>query len=125
MDDPYPEWLSIRMPTWENPTVKPSRIFTLKKNMPKDVFEQEIAARFLLDSAGVFHNIRGCIKSSPLDEKNSIRWEEPIPGRRYVMGVDLARKRDYSVIMVFDTVRKHMVYYDRFNALEWSIRKLA
>lgn len=122
-EDEYPEWLSIRMPTWENPTVKPSRIMTLKKNMPKDVFEQEIAARFLLESAGVFRNIRTCIKNGQMDRSGRPVWEPRVPGHRYVMGVDLARKRDYSVIMVFDQQRKHMVYYDRFNALEWSIQK--
>lgn len=122
-EDEYPEWLSIRMPTWENPTVKPARIMTLRKNMPRDVFEQEIAARFLLESAGVFRGIQSCIKRGLIDRSGNPQWEEPIKGRRYVMGVDLARKRDYSVIMVFDTVRKHMVYYDRFNALEWSIQK--
>lgn len=122
-EDQYPEWLSIRMPTWENPTVKPSRIMTLRKNMPKDVFEQEIAARFLLDSAGVFHGIRSCIKKGLVDSRGNPLWEAPIEGHRYVMGVDLGRKRDYSVIMVFDAARKHLVYYDRFNALEWSVQK--
>lgn len=121
--DEYPEWLSIRMPTWANPTVKASRIMTLRKNMPHDVFEQEIAARFLLESAGVFRGIRGCIKNGILGPGGQHVWERPIDGHRYVMGVDLARKRDYSVIMVFDTKRRHMVYYDRFNALEWSIQK--
>jgi phage terminase large subunit-like protein len=122
-EDDYPEWLSIRMPTWANPTVKAARIMTLKKNMPSDVFEQEIAARFLLESAGVFRGVRNCIKDGLVDAQGKPLWENPIEGHRYVMGVDLARKRDYSVIMVFDTKRKHLVYYDRFNALEWSIQK--
>jgi len=122
-DDEYPEWLSIRMPTWENPTVKTARIMTLRKNMPKDVFEQEIAARFLLESAGVFRGIIGCIRKGLVDPRGNPLWESPISGHRYVMGVDLARKRDYSVITVFDTVRRHMVYYDRFNAMEWAVQK--
>jgi hypothetical protein len=122
--DPFPEWLSIRMPTWENPTVKASRLYTLKKNMPKDVFEQEIAARFLLDGAGVFRNILGCVKRGLVDPRGNPLWESPLESHRYVIGIDLARKRDYSVIVVFDTRRKHMVYFDRFNELEWSVQKM-
>lgn len=121
--DENPEWLSIRMPTWTNPYVKPQRILTMKKNMPADVFEQEIAARFMLESAGVFRGIEGCIKKGLVSSLGLPINETPIAGHRYIMGVDLARKKDYTVIFVFDTVRRHIVYYARFNDMAWSIQK--
>jgi phage FluMu gp28-like protein len=122
-EDPNPEWLSIRMPTWSNPYVKPQRILTMRKNMPSDVFEQEIAARFMLESAGVFRGIDGCIRKGLVDHLGRPINETPISGQRYVMGVDLARKRDYTVITVIDALRHHVVYHERFNSMSWAIQK--
>jgi hypothetical protein len=110
-DDPDPEWYSIRMPTWANPTVKPEAIKQFKKNMPADVFRQEIAAEFIKDSAGVFNGVANIIRGS---------FQDPIPGHRYVMGVDLGRKRDFTVINVIDTSNRHVVYFDRFNKIRWT-----
>jgi hypothetical protein len=121
--DPNPEWLSIRMPTWTNPYVKVQRIMTMRKNMPADVFEQEIAARFMLESAGVFRGIDACIKLGLVDGMGRPLNELPLPGQRYVMGVDLARKRDYTVIFVLDVLRRHVVYFERFNSMSWAVQK--
>lgn len=121
--DPNPEWLSIRMPTWTNPYVKPQRILTMRKNMPADVFEQEIAARFMLESAGVFRGIDGCVKNLLVDNMGRPLDELPIAGQRYVLGVDLARKRDYTVIIVMDSARHRVVYFERFNSMSWAVQK--
>jgi hypothetical protein len=121
--DENPEWLSIRMPTWQNPYVKPQRILLMQKNTPADVFEQEVAARFNLESAGVFRGIEGCIKKGLVDVHGLPINELPISGHRYVLGVDLARKKDYTVITVIDTVRRHVVYWARFNDMSWAVQK--
>jgi hypothetical protein len=121
--DNNPEWLSIRMPTWTNPTVNPKRILMMRKNMPSDVFEQEVAARFNLEGAGVFRGIQACIKQALLDQYGRPIQEQPIAGHRYVIGVDLARKRDYTVITVVDVKRRHVVYFDRFTDMSWSTQK--
>jgi hypothetical protein len=120
-----PEYLSIRMPTWTNPFVKPSRILLMRKNMPADVFEQEVAAKFNLEGAGVFRGIETCVKlwKGLYDSSNRPVWINKQSGTRYVMGVDLARKRDWTVISVFDTKTKQLVYFDRFNELSWAIQR--
>jgi hypothetical protein len=112
-DDPFPEYFSIRMPTWSNPTVKPEAIRQFKKNKPEDVFRQEIAAQFLLESAGVFKKIKQCIRGS---------LQQPVRGKHYVMGVDLARLRDYSVLTVLDQADNHVVYHERFNQIAWEVQ---
>lgn len=112
-EDEYPEWLSIRMPTWANPHVKPQAIEDLRKNMPEDVFRQEVGAQFLSGSAGVFRGIRECIKG---------KLEKPSPARRYVMGVDLARIEDFTVIVIIDQTTRQVVYFDRFNQLSWRVQ---
>lgn len=121
--DAFPEWMSVRMPTWRNPFVKPQAIADLRNNLPSDVFEQEVAARFMKDGVGVFRNVESCIKGVIIGPDGMPLWENPIAGRRYVLGVDLARKKDFTVIIVMDTLRKHVVYYDRFNQIAWEIQK--
>lgn len=121
--DEYPEWMSIRMPTWTNPWVPMKSVMTMKKNWPTDVFEQEVAARFLVESAGVFKGIRNCVADTLFDARNHAIFEQPQPGARYVMGVDLARKRDFTVINVIDVRRRHVVHFDRFNQISWELQK--
>jgi phage FluMu gp28-like protein len=113
LPDPHAEWFSISLPTASNPYVSPEAIEEARKNLPEDVFRQEYEALFLLESAGVFKNIRGCIRGM---------LEKPQPGRRYVMGVDLARLRDYSVLIIMDRARKHVVYFERFNKIRWEVQ---
>jgi hypothetical protein len=113
LPDPHSEWFSICLPTASNPYVSPEAIEEARKNLPEDVFRQEYEALFLLESAGVFKNIRGCIRGV---------LEKPQPGRRYVMGVDLARLRDYSVLIIMDRARKHVVYFERFNKIRWEVQ---
>lgn len=111
--DPFPEWYSIRMPTYANPTVSRSSIETMRKNLPEDVFRQEVDAEFLLDSAGVFRKINACIRGDV---------HEPVPGRSYVMGVDLARLKDFSVLTVMDRETRHVCHFERFNQINWEVQ---
>jgi hypothetical protein len=111
--DPFAEWFAIRMPTWTNPHVPKEAVDQFRNNMPEDVFQQEVAAEFLLDSAGVFKGIRECIKG---------QLQPRLEGHRYVMGVDLARLRDYSVLTVEDMTNKHVVAFDRFNQIAWEVQ---
>src|SRR6185437_5023017 len=113
--DAWPEWKSIRMPTWMNPHVSPQAIKEMKRNLPEDTFRQEVAAEFIDGSAGVFRNIRECIRGV---------IQPFIAGHSYVMGVDLARLRDFSVITVMDRQTKHVVYWDRFNDTSWDVQYL-
>jgi hypothetical protein len=113
--DQWPEWFSLRLPTWINPHVQIESIQEMRRNLPEQVFRQEVAAVFLLDSAGVFQNIRACVTAGHF-------IEPPLPGRAYVLGVDLARIEDYTVLTVIDRVRKHVVYWARFNEVSWQIQ---
>ena len=109
----FPEWRSVRLPTWLNPHVAVQSIEEMKHNLPEDAFRQEVAAEFLMDSAGVFRGINACVKGL---------LEAPLPQHRYVLGVYLARLRDFSVLTVMDRERKHVVYHDRFNQIEWAVQ---
>ena len=68
---------------------------------------------FLEDSAGVFTGIKDCVRGM---------LQPPIKGRRYVMGADLARLKDYTVLIVEDAESKHVVAFERFNQLSWEVQ---
>lgn len=112
--DPWIEWRSIRMQTWANPHVLLDAIRDAKKNLPADVFQQEYGAEFLQESAGVFRNIGKCM---------SLPNFQPLQaGELYVVGVDLAKKRDYTVITVMNRRSMQVVYWERFNQIQWEIQ---
>jgi terminase large subunit-like protein len=111
--DPYPEWYSMKMPTWTNPHVSLRAIELLRSTLPADSFTQEVGAQFLADSAGVFRGVSHCIKGE---------FSHPMPGGSYVMGVDLARLKDFTVLTVMDRLSRHVVYWERFNQVEWEVQ---
>lgn len=111
--DEYPEWWSLRLPTWLNPHVNEEAIRQMKNILPEDAFRQEVAAQFLLDSAGVFRGIKGCMKGV---------LEPYQKGHSYCMGVDLARIRDYTVLTVMDMERRNVVAFERFNKIDWTVQ---
>lgn len=102
---------SFAFPTSSNPFISESELEDVRKTLPEDVFRQEYLAEFLEDSAGVFRGISHCIQG---------QMEEPKPEGRYVAGWDLARTNDYSVVTVIDVDTKHVVYFDRFNQIDWK-----
>jgi hypothetical protein len=112
--DPYPEWFSVRMPTHMNPMIDLKVIEMKRRTMSEDMFRQEYLAEFIAESAGVFRKISAC-------ERGSL--ELPVAGKHYVLGVDLAKLKDYTVITVMRRDTRHVVYHERFNKISWELQK--
>lgn len=110
-DDPdYAAW---QMPTVENPIIDPEEVEEARRQLPERTFQQEYLAEFIEESGGVFRKVREAI-----DAGRSAN-ELPIARETYVLGVDLARVEDFSVLSVFDS-RKRQVYHERFNQISWE-----
>jgi hypothetical protein len=112
-DPQYPEWESFTFPTSSNPYILPEEIEEAKKTLPDTVFKQEYLAEFLEDSAGVFRNIKACIRGS---------FEEPQENHSYVIGWDPAKHTDFSVVTVFDSTKNSVVAFDRFNQIDYTFQ---
>ena len=100
--------------TSDNPYIPKVEIVHAKKNLPERVFLQEFQGVFIEDIGGVFRGVRDCVGG---------RLEDPDPNKSYVMGVDLAKYQDYTVIIVIEKVNKQVVYFDRFHKLDWNFQK--
>jgi hypothetical protein len=104
----YESW---KFPTSSNPYIHPDEIEEAKRTLPMDIFRQEYLAEFLEDSSGVFRGVRKCAIGS---------FREPASERRYVVGWDVAKYVDWSVIFVMDIDTKEVVAFDRFNQIDWD-----
>lgn len=111
--DPWYEWKSIRMQTWANPHVSLESIREARRNLPAEVFQQEYGAEFLQESAGVFRNIGKCFVGNV---------QPPRGGEHYVVGCDLAKLRDYTVLTVMNKRTLEVVYWDRFHQIQWEVQ---
>jgi hypothetical protein len=116
MKDEYPEYESFKFSSYDNPFLKLSVIERMKKKLTGPNFRQEIMAEFIDDGGEVFQGLEKCMIAPGL-------VFSPIPGRAYVMGVDLAKYEDYTVITVIDTETRMVTYFRRLSHMEWGPQK--
>lgn len=108
------EYKSFHYTTYDNPYLDKKEIDQMKDDMPEQVAKQEIYAQFLEDVGVVFRGVKDVMNAQPL---------QPVKGHLYVMGVDLAKVQDYTVITVYDRSTRSQVYQDRFKELDWNYQK--
>lgn len=107
-------WAGWRHPTAVNAYIAEQEILDMKRDMSDRLFRQEVMAEFLDDELGVFRGVRKCSVG---------KYETPVTGRFYIMGVDLAKSVDYTVLTVIDTVTRNVVAWERFQNVEWKEQK--
>ena len=108
-------WAAFTFPSWSNPHLKQEEIEEISQDLTKTLYQQEIAAQFLDDELSAIKNVDVCT-IAPAGAK-------PHANRTYVAGVDLARKKDFTVISVFDaTIGKPVeVELWRKNQGSWDV----
>jgi len=114
----FPEYKSWQFSSYENSTenggyLEKSEIDSLAKELPEMIFRQEILANFIKGEGDVFRNIYGCIAGE---------LGEPEPDRRYVIGGDLGKTQDWTVLTAMDNMG-HIRGFRRFKDLDWTIQK--
>jgi hypothetical protein len=116
LDPLYPDWESFTAPSAANPYIKSAEIETAKRELPEDTFAQEYEAVFLEESAGVFRRIDACINGEYVEQTY-------IPGHTYVLGWDVAKYQDYSVISVLDiSAGNSLAYWWRGNTMDYTVQ---
>lgn len=115
LDPQEPEWEAFHFTSYDNPLIDPVELNNIQRNTPERIWQEEYLAEFIDGSGQVFRNVKGII-SAPLDV-------QPVPGHRYVAGLDWARDVDYTVILVIDADTKQMVDIDRFNQVSWNLQR--
>jgi len=106
----YESW---QFSTWANPYIDPAEKAAARE-VPEHIFRQEYEAAFLEDESAIFPNAKTLVGSALRD---------PRAGERYAFGLDLAKTRDFTVLIGFETTRREMVFFDRFRGLPYTAQK--
>jgi len=109
-----PEWKSWLLKASTSGIIDPKQLEESRKTMTVGDFNQEWECEFLEGQGQVFRGVRDVTISVP---------KKPEPGHFYVMGVDLAKVTDFTVLCVYDRATNFQVYQDRFQTLEWPFQK--
>lgn len=109
-DGSDPRWQSWHFTTYDNPHLSQEAVAELTRDMTEDAIRQEILAEFLDDGGQVFKGVLDCATGNT---------QESRPGIRYVVGFDVARHCDFSVLSVMHVPAKSVVAFDRFQRLDW------
>lgn len=113
-DEQQQDYRSWRFPTSASPYIDDAEIREAEQTLPAVVYEQEILAEFVSNAAAVFR-INEDTALKPMIE---VTKDMPI-----VMGIDLAKHRDFTVLTAVDSTTRMPVYHDRFNAVSWPIQR--
>ena len=111
-----PDYKSFTFPAYTSPFWTLAELKILKSEVPERVFKQEYLAQFIDNGGVVFRFISQCTKPIQM-------LQAGIPGRRYVMSADLAKFSDFTVIFVADEQTHEVIYYERFNNIDWQFQK--
>ena len=107
-----PDYESWNFPSWNNPLLPRDEIEKERERLPERVFRQEYGGEFVEGAGQVFRYIR---------EAATGDWQEPVPGKSYYAGLDLAKVADFSVLVIMNRERA-VVHVDRFNKLDWELQ---
>ena len=107
------DYASFTFPSNASPFFPPKEWEEARRTLPEDVFKQEYMAEFLEDSAGVFRGVDACVLSEP----------GGTPGRYVVVGCDIAKHTDWTVLIAMDAETGRCFAMERFNQLDWPIQK--
>ena len=81
-------------------------------------FRQEYMAEFMEDSAGMFRGGEACLLSSEQVAGSSRQVASNV-----VIGCDVAKHKDWTVLIAMDAETGRCFAMDRFNQLDWPIQK--
>ena len=105
---------SCHFTTWDNSKIARDEIAAMKATMPDLIYRQEIMAEFLEECAAVFRGVDDCVRGQYRDKAE--------PGACYVMGCDIAKHSDFTVLTIVDTIHRQVVAWQRFNGLSWGLQ---
>lgn len=108
------DWIWSFLPASQSGLIPADELLKARESMPERLFMQEFECSFLEDASSVFHKVEECISGN---------LEPPQIGHRYVMGVDLGRTNDFTVLTVIDIGTNKVVAFQRFTDTAWNLQK--
>ena len=110
----FDEWKSWVLSAKDSGIMNPLELEKARQSMPAAKFNQELLCIPMEAEGSVFRHVREAAIATP---------EKPKAEHLYVMGLDLAKVQDFTVISIWDRSTNAQVYQDRFQTLEWPFQK--
>lgn len=130
-----PDWKSFQIPTaiedidgtvigTNNPAmIKVAELIANKRTTPIDIWRQEYLAMFQEGAGQRFKDFEKCIDDSVVLSDHNEWSEDPIPNHLYLVGVDIAKVEDFTVITVIDRMTHRVVAFYRVNQMSWEFMR--
>lgn len=107
-------WQTWHKTTMDNPHITQEALAILIRDMPQDIYKQEILAEFISED-GVFKNVWDSVYS-PM----------PTPYRGMLfMGLDWGRYNDFTVMVLLDANTGKVVAWRRIKEMDWATQRAA
>lgn len=110
-----PDYHSYQYPSMVNEYLDPNEFESMSKDLPEIMYRQEILADFIESGGEVFRNLNRVLAPC---------LKDPIAEHNYVGGGDLGKYQDFTVLFIADLDTNELVYYERFNKLDWDYQKV-
>ena len=106
-------WHRYNLSAEDSQIIPADELEEIKMNIPIDIYNNEYRALFSDDDAMVFRNIYQCLVG---------KYTDPKPRMTYQIGVDLAKKEDFTVLTVFNCNTQNVDYIERFNQIDYDFQ---
>lgn len=111
----FSEWKSWLLKASQSNIIRPSALEEARRTAINEAFyNQEYECAWLEGVGQVFKGVRAVATAIP---------EPPLMNESYVIGCDLAKHQDYTVLAVFKRSNNAQVYQERFNQIDWVYQK--
>src|SRR3990167_6730914 len=89
-------------------------LYRLKAEMSEAMYAQEMECTPQENAGAVFRRVK---------ENSVLTPRQPEEGHQYIIGVDLAKYQDWTVLSIFDIKTNEQVYLDRFQRIDLSLQQ--
>lgn len=110
----HPEWASFFLTADKSGLFTADQLSEMKRSMTQKMYAQEMMCDWLESEGTVFRGVREAMVATP---------QQPKANHLYVMGCDLAKVTDYTVLTIYDRIDNSQVYQDRFQTIDWPYQK--
>lgn len=108
-----PNWFCSVQTNDQTKTFSPVEIDEMKREMPEDLFQQEVMCEFLEGAGAVFKRVRQNLWDAPSE----------LPSGDWQVGVDLAKYNDWTVLTPFNLNDMKVYPQHRFNRVSYTDQK--
>lgn len=113
----YESW---HFPSSNNPLIDLDEVDDARQSLPRLLFEQEYMANFVANAASMF-TLEG--ERPDGREWSAVRAGLAPPEGWVVLGIDLAKKEDFTVITGCNAETREPCYLERYNEVSWPIQE--